>query len=274
MALLEALVRVPTENPPGRELGRCAAVLCEALDAARFLAGADRARADRKPGGSGDRARQRGRRAGDRLLPRALRRRPGPEPVAVRARAPRREGDRARDRGHEGRPRLDALRGGGGAFAGPARRAADRLPSRVRRGDRQHRRLGTPARRRPDRSRGGRDADRRADRRRDLARGPRRDHAAGPDDRPRGARRLRPRGRERLRAHDPDRRAADRSGPRAAREAHELSGGERGGGGFDARGRRAGRRRCRLQRRARARRGSRSTGGSTPRKTSTRSSRA
>ena len=31
MALLEALVRVPTENPPGRELGRCAGVLCNAL---------------------------------------------------------------------------------------------------------------------------------------------------------------------------------------------------------------------------------------------------
>jgi succinyl-diaminopimelate desuccinylase len=29
-ALLEALVRVPTENPPGRELGRCAGVLCDA----------------------------------------------------------------------------------------------------------------------------------------------------------------------------------------------------------------------------------------------------
>jgi succinyl-diaminopimelate desuccinylase len=30
-ALLDALVRVPTENPPGRELGRCAVVLGEAL---------------------------------------------------------------------------------------------------------------------------------------------------------------------------------------------------------------------------------------------------
>jgi succinyl-diaminopimelate desuccinylase len=30
-ALLEALVRVPTENPPGRELGRCARVLRDAL---------------------------------------------------------------------------------------------------------------------------------------------------------------------------------------------------------------------------------------------------
>jgi len=32
-ALVEALVRVPTENPPGRELGRCADVLCDALGA-------------------------------------------------------------------------------------------------------------------------------------------------------------------------------------------------------------------------------------------------
>jgi succinyl-diaminopimelate desuccinylase len=31
-ALLEALVRVPTENPPGRELGRCASVLRDALE--------------------------------------------------------------------------------------------------------------------------------------------------------------------------------------------------------------------------------------------------
>ena len=31
VALLEALVRVPTENPPGRELGRCARILCDAL---------------------------------------------------------------------------------------------------------------------------------------------------------------------------------------------------------------------------------------------------
>jgi succinyl-diaminopimelate desuccinylase len=35
-ALLEALVRVPTENPPGRELGRCAAVLRDALDLLGF----------------------------------------------------------------------------------------------------------------------------------------------------------------------------------------------------------------------------------------------
>jgi hypothetical protein len=30
-ALLEALVRVPTENPPGGELGRCPSLLCDAL---------------------------------------------------------------------------------------------------------------------------------------------------------------------------------------------------------------------------------------------------
>jgi succinyl-diaminopimelate desuccinylase len=35
-ALVEALVRVPTENPPGRELGRCADVLAEALDGLGF----------------------------------------------------------------------------------------------------------------------------------------------------------------------------------------------------------------------------------------------
>jgi succinyl-diaminopimelate desuccinylase len=36
VALLEALVRVPTENPPGRELGRCARVLRNALDRLGF----------------------------------------------------------------------------------------------------------------------------------------------------------------------------------------------------------------------------------------------
>jgi succinyl-diaminopimelate desuccinylase len=35
-ALLEALVRVPTENPPGRELGRCAALLHDELDRLGF----------------------------------------------------------------------------------------------------------------------------------------------------------------------------------------------------------------------------------------------
>jgi succinyl-diaminopimelate desuccinylase len=35
-ALVEALVRVPTENPPGRELGRCAAVLRDAMDELGF----------------------------------------------------------------------------------------------------------------------------------------------------------------------------------------------------------------------------------------------
>jgi acetylornithine deacetylase/succinyl-diaminopimelate desuccinylase-like protein len=35
-ALLEALVRVPTENPPGRELERCADVLCEAMERLGF----------------------------------------------------------------------------------------------------------------------------------------------------------------------------------------------------------------------------------------------
>jgi succinyl-diaminopimelate desuccinylase len=34
--LLEALVRVPTENPPGRELGRCAALLRDAMDGLGF----------------------------------------------------------------------------------------------------------------------------------------------------------------------------------------------------------------------------------------------
>jgi succinyl-diaminopimelate desuccinylase len=38
-ALLEALVRVPTENPPGRELGRCAVVLAEALERLDFAPG-------------------------------------------------------------------------------------------------------------------------------------------------------------------------------------------------------------------------------------------
>jgi succinyl-diaminopimelate desuccinylase len=35
-ALVEALVRVPTENPPGRELARCADVLSEALERLGF----------------------------------------------------------------------------------------------------------------------------------------------------------------------------------------------------------------------------------------------
>src|SRR3954447_16097439 len=35
-ALLEDLVRVPTESPPGRELGRCASVLGDALDRLGF----------------------------------------------------------------------------------------------------------------------------------------------------------------------------------------------------------------------------------------------
>jgi acetylornithine deacetylase/succinyl-diaminopimelate desuccinylase-like protein len=34
--LLETLVRIPTENPPGRELARCAAVLRDAMDRLRF----------------------------------------------------------------------------------------------------------------------------------------------------------------------------------------------------------------------------------------------
>jgi succinyl-diaminopimelate desuccinylase len=35
-ALLDALVRIPTENPPGRELGRCAGALRDALDKLGF----------------------------------------------------------------------------------------------------------------------------------------------------------------------------------------------------------------------------------------------
>jgi succinyl-diaminopimelate desuccinylase len=35
-ALLDALVRIPTENPPGRELGRCAGVLRDALERLGF----------------------------------------------------------------------------------------------------------------------------------------------------------------------------------------------------------------------------------------------
>lgn len=35
-ALLEALVRIPTENPPGRELARCAGVLSDAMDGLGF----------------------------------------------------------------------------------------------------------------------------------------------------------------------------------------------------------------------------------------------
>jgi succinyl-diaminopimelate desuccinylase len=37
-ALLEALVRVPTENPPGRELGRCASLLLDTLERLGFAA--------------------------------------------------------------------------------------------------------------------------------------------------------------------------------------------------------------------------------------------
>jgi len=35
-ALVEALVRIPTENPPGRELGRCAGVLRDAMERLGF----------------------------------------------------------------------------------------------------------------------------------------------------------------------------------------------------------------------------------------------
>src|SRR3954453_5578445 len=34
--VLEALVRIPTENPPGRELGRCARVLGDAMERLDF----------------------------------------------------------------------------------------------------------------------------------------------------------------------------------------------------------------------------------------------
>jgi len=34
--LLEALVRIPTENPPGRELGRCAGVLRDVMERLGF----------------------------------------------------------------------------------------------------------------------------------------------------------------------------------------------------------------------------------------------
>jgi succinyl-diaminopimelate desuccinylase len=35
-ALLDVLVRIPTENPPGRELGRCAGVLRDAMERLGF----------------------------------------------------------------------------------------------------------------------------------------------------------------------------------------------------------------------------------------------
>ena len=94
-------------------------------------------------------------------------------------------------------------------------------------------------------------ADRaRPDRWRDLARVPQRHHAARPNPWPRSARGLRPPGRQRLRAHDPNRPAADRARPRAAREANQLRGRERGSRWVDARRRWTGRRRRRLQRRS------------------------
>jgi succinyl-diaminopimelate desuccinylase len=34
--LLEELVRIPTENPPGRELERCAGLLCDEMDRLGF----------------------------------------------------------------------------------------------------------------------------------------------------------------------------------------------------------------------------------------------
>lgn len=86
-ALLDALVRVPTENPPGRELGRCARVLRDALDRLGFApelielpspGGLDAPAIVRGTVGSG---------AELRLRPRALRRGAGPERLAVRARA-------------------------------------------------------------------------------------------------------------------------------------------------------------------------------------------
>ena len=107
--------------------------------------------------------------------------------------APRREDHRTWNRRHEGRNRLDALRRGGRTRARPARRAQDRHPPRLRRGDRQHGRLRPPARRGADRSRRAGDARRGADGRRHLARVARRHHAARAGRRPRGTCRIRAR---------------------------------------------------------------------------------
>ena len=50
--LLEELVALDTENPPGRGLGECGRVLSDAMARLGFFAGANRGRADRRALGS------------------------------------------------------------------------------------------------------------------------------------------------------------------------------------------------------------------------------
>ena len=228
-ALLEELVAIDTENPPGRGLGRCGRFLHDAMRAAGPFARADRARAEPRAGGPVHRARRRRRRPAHDLLPRPLRRRPGAGSGAVSPATARRQDHRTRHRRHEGRPGQHALRrrsrrasSGCSATAGSCcTSSATRRPAASPARDTS----ATAGLIDPERAR---DAHRRADRRRRSGtRAAARSRCAS---RPPGAKRTSatPTRGQRVRAHDPHRRAAHGALPRAARQANELPGRERG----------------------------------------------
>ena len=183
VALLEALVRVPTENPPGRELGRCARVLGDALERLDFSPEL----IELPPTGSLE---------GPAIVRGSVG--DGPEVVyyhghfdVVPAQEPSQFEPVRRDGKVIGRGTAD-MKGGlvSMLYGAAAARSLGLLDGRrivfhlvcdeetgstAGSGHLRDAGLIDPER--------GRDADRRADRRRHLARGPRRDHAAGPDDR-------------------------------------------------------------------------------------------
>ena len=216
-ALLEELVAIDTENPPGRGLGRCGRALQEAmerLDLSPELIELAPSRELEEPcvvrGAVGD----------------------GPETIyfhghfdVVPAQSPAQFRPERRDGRIVGRGTAD-MKGGLVSMIYGALAARDRGLLDGRRivlhfvcdeetgsaaGSGHLREEGLIDPRRP------RDAHGRADRRRDLARLPGRDHAARDHHRARGARGLRAPGRQRLRAHDPHRGAAHRPLARAAR---------------------------------------------------------